>query len=792
MTEFAIADGHALADDEQPAGDEFATLALSAIVPSLTNPRTHFDEAKLAELAESIKAQGVGQPILVRPLPANRLDETSRKLGRGQRETHEIISGERRYRASKLAGKATIPVLIRQWDDVQVLTFQLVENLQRDDLSELEEAEGYQRLIDQAAMAKEVIGERIGKSRSYVYQRLKLLDLDPAGREALRKGSAAGGIDFSRALLIARIPDAKLQIKALGQATGSDNYGRALPVKELQAWLQTNVMLSLKRTSFDIKDLTLREGAGACPECPKRTGANPDLFADVDSADLCTDPTCYHDKEKAAADRRFETAQAEGKKVIEHAQAVKLTSGNLGFGSNWLKGYYDLDEHPHYQLDLEGKTLRKALGKHCPDPVLVLHPESGELHEVLPVDQVKKMILKHGLSRSAKHEAKKKDQASAERKATPIEDRHEYSERWQRKVLERTDAHLKTQSVVPAELLRAWLYARFDSYDESAFGPALDLGDEFDTNVALDRILTMPEAEVFKLMLRFLLWDGADGYHAWDKDSERQQGPRTPLFELVHMAGVDVEAARAEVKREMESEDRAAELEVEKASAATAPAAQAKGSARGKKSASKPAAPAKKPKTSEAEARGGIAAALQAAEETDQAPDGAEQEEAAAPAAARLSPMAAWPFPPSGASQVAPRPVPAHAFKLGELAQVKDGSKGPGGKLLKTIGRVGRVIGLGDDGRVHLKHGERKHELVVVSADQLEPYNATPKPGDKVHVIGSGTFRVRLGAEADKYLWRHGTVHGPGNGGWLVRLTGKNGATGDVATFAPEDLEVLE
>ncbi|MBN8749490.1 MAG: ParB/RepB/Spo0J family partition protein [Variovorax sp.] len=787
MTEFAISDGHALAD-EQPAGDEFATLALSAIVPSLTNPRTHFDEAKLAELAESIKAQDVGQPILVRPLPANRLDETSRKLGRSQRATHEIISGERRYRASKLADKTTIPVLIRKWDDVQVLTFQLVENLQRDDLSELEEAEGYQRLIDQAAMAKEVIGERIGKSRSYVYQRLKLLELDPAGREALRKGE----IDFSKALLIARVPDAKLQIKALGQATGSDNFGRALPVKDLQAWLQTNVMLSLKRTSFDIKDVTLREGAGACPECPKRTGANPDLFADVDSADLCTDPTCYHDKEKAAADRRFEAAQAEGKKVIEHAQAVKLSSGNIGFSSNWLKGYYDLDQHPHHQLDLDGKSLRKALGKHCPEPVLVQHPESGELHEVLPVDQVKKLILKHGLSRSAKHEAKKKEQASTERKVTPIEERHEYAGRWQRKVLERTDAHLKTQSVVPAELLRAWLYVRFDSYDEGAFGPALDLGEEFDSNAALDRILTMPDAEVFTLMLRFLLWDGAEGYRAWEEENERQQGPRTPLFELVHMAGVDVEATRAEIKREMESEDRAAEMEAQKASAATAPAAQAKGSARGKKSASKPAAPAKKPKTSESEARGEIAAALQAAEETDQAPDGAEQEEAAAPAAAPLAPMAAWPFPPSGASQVAPRPLPAHVFKLGELAQVRAGSKGPGGKLLKTIGRVGRVIGLGDDGRVHLKHGERKHELVVVDAAQLDPYSATPKPGDKVHIIGTATILVRLGADVNKYLWRHGTVEGPSDGGWLVKLPGKNGALADMVTFAPEDLEVLE
>ncbi|MBS0427571.1 MAG: ParB/RepB/Spo0J family partition protein [Proteobacteria bacterium] len=779
MTEFAISDGHALADDEQPAGDEFATLALSAIVPSLTNPRTHFDEAKLAELAESIKAQGVGQPILVRPLPANRLDETSRKLGRGQRETHEIISGERRYRASKLAGKTTIPVLIRKWDDVQVLTFQLVENLQRDDLSELEEAEGYQRLIDQADMAKEVIGERIGKSRSYVYQRLKLLDLDPAGREALRKGE----IDFSKALLIARVPDAKLQIKALGQATGSDNYGRALPVKDLQAWLQTNVMLSLKRTSFDIKDVTLREGAGACPECPKRTGANPDLFADVDSADLCTDPSCYHDKEKAAADRRFEAAQAEGKKVIEQAKAEKIFDAG---SRNWLKGYYLLDEYPDYRLELDGTTLRRALGKHCPQAVLVKHPETGDVAKVLPVDQVKRLIDMHGLSRTAKHQARmaaKEGKAVDKAAPLPVEQRREYSERWQAAVLQRTDGFLKTQSALPGELLRAWLVDQIHGYESGAFGPALDLGDEFNEREALRRVEAMEEADLPRLMLRYLLWSSEDEYDAWDEDNRNRQGPRTTLFELIHLAGVDVEEAQAEVKRAMESEDRAAELEAEKASAATAPAAQAKGSARGKKSASKPAAPAKKPKTSEAEARGGIAAALQAAEGTDQAPDGAEQEEAAAPAAARLSPVAAWPFPTGEvpSEPVAEPAMPAHVFHPGDLAQVKAGSKGPNGKLLKIIGKVGRIVGVGEDGRLHLRHGERSHELVVLQPEHAEPYLADPLIGSKVRVLS-----------AVQYQWRHGVVKACTPDGWAVTLTGKAGAAADVGVFETNELEVLE
>jgi len=176
-----------------PSQDQFQTLALNSITPSLTNPRKAFNADRLAELAESIKASGVHQPILVRPLPGNRVGETGRKV------THEIVAGERRYRASQLAGATTIPALVRDLSDDQVLEIQIVENLQRDDLTQLEEAEGYHQLMHHSALTSDQVAAKIGKSRSYVYARLKLLDLSMECKDAMR----AGTIDNSRALLIA-------------------------------------------------------------------------------------------------------------------------------------------------------------------------------------------------------------------------------------------------------------------------------------------------------------------------------------------------------------------------------------------------------------------------------------------------------------------------------------------------------------------------------------------------------------------------------------------------------------
>jgi ParB/RepB/Spo0J family partition protein len=184
---------------------EFANLALASITPSLTNPRKTFNPDKLTELANSIKATGMHQPILVRPLTGSRVADTDRAV------QFELVCGERRLRASQQAGLDTVPAMVRVLTDDQVLEIQLVENLQRDDLTAIEEAEGYDALMQHASITADQVGEKIGKSRSYVYGRLKLLDLCTEARVSLRDRT----IDASRALLVARIPDHKLQIKAM-------------------------------------------------------------------------------------------------------------------------------------------------------------------------------------------------------------------------------------------------------------------------------------------------------------------------------------------------------------------------------------------------------------------------------------------------------------------------------------------------------------------------------------------------------------------------------------------------
>ncbi len=780
-----------------------AELPVDQIVPSLTNRSIDEGDADMAELVSSVRRLGVLEPIIVRVLPAIRLDETARQDAGRARPGWEIVAGERRWRAARLAGLKTIPAIVRTLDDAMVLEIQIVENLQRKGLTELEEAEAYQRLVDQARVPKEEIGERVDRSRSYVYQRLKLLDLNPAGREALRKGK----LDFSKALIVARIPNDKLQIKALGIATGEGSYSRPFNKLELQEWVQTNVMLSLKRTKFDIKDETLNAGAGACPACPKRTGAQPDVFADVDSPDLCIDPSCYRAKEKDHDDRRFEEAQREGKKVIDQAKAEKLTSASSG--RHWLAGYYDLNDRPDYMLGVDGNTLKRVLGKHCPEPVLVKHPSTGVVHEVVTIDTAKRLIAQHGLTREAKLNAQNNASAAKANKVEarkPIDQRPEYADRWQSQVLRAADAKLKTMNAIPGELLLAFLIGELSRYD-TAFGPALDLNAEFDEKEAAERLRMAPETELPTIFLRWMLWDcDANSYKAWDEVNQAQQGPRTPLFELIHMAGVDIAATQSDVHREMESEDRAADMEAAeakkaekaaaKASRATAPPAAPAASARGK---------ARAGKTRESEARAGIAEALRAADGShDQAPDGAGLEGAAAPAAS-LGQAAAAAAEEGGAAPAAPDaahpilklqpawPLPAAApaasvpiFRLGDLVRVKAEARGPDGKRRKTCGRVGRITGTSNDGRVQMVYGPRSHETLMIEIADIEPYLADVQPGRQVRVLRTGLTMRRAAFE-----WRTGEAKRLQADGWVIAFPADGKHEACEETFGTEELEVL-
>ncbi|HKU85236.1 MAG TPA: ParB/RepB/Spo0J family partition protein [Casimicrobiaceae bacterium] len=171
-------------DDDTREGDSLQTLAIDRVRPGRYQPRTKMDAASLAELALSIKEQGVMQPILVRPVDGGRF---------------EIVAGERRWRAAQQAGLREIPALVKNIPDQSALAVALIENIQREDLNPIEEAKGLARLIDEFGLTHEAAAKAVGRSRSAVSNLLRLTALAPPVQEYVLAGSLEMG--HARALL---------------------------------------------------------------------------------------------------------------------------------------------------------------------------------------------------------------------------------------------------------------------------------------------------------------------------------------------------------------------------------------------------------------------------------------------------------------------------------------------------------------------------------------------------------------------------------------------------------------
>lgn len=169
-------------------GDELRQLPVERLRPGKYQPRTRMDDASLSELAESIKAQGVMQPILVRATDAT-----------PGAERYEIVAGERRWRAAQLAGLGEVPVLVRVIPDEQALAMALIENIQRENLNPLEEAQGLQRLIDEFGLTHQQAADAVGRSRPAASNLLRLLQLSPVVQSQLMGGDLDMG--HARALL---------------------------------------------------------------------------------------------------------------------------------------------------------------------------------------------------------------------------------------------------------------------------------------------------------------------------------------------------------------------------------------------------------------------------------------------------------------------------------------------------------------------------------------------------------------------------------------------------------------
>ena len=220
-----------------------STLAVNDIIPNRDQPRKTFDEAALEELAESIKQHGILQPLLVRPLPAG---------------GYQLVAGERRWRAARIAKLSEVPVIIKELSDTEAMELAIIENLQREDLNPIEEAEGLQALADKCGYTQEEIAASVGKSRPAIANSLRLLRLPEDVREMTKNGVISAG--HARALLA-------FESTALMQEVAEQIVSRKLTVRDVEKMAKSPKKAVTRKAKkrnafFDEVELSLSEALG--------------------------------------------------------------------------------------------------------------------------------------------------------------------------------------------------------------------------------------------------------------------------------------------------------------------------------------------------------------------------------------------------------------------------------------------------------------------------------------------------------------------------------------------------
>lgn len=786
-----------------------------SIARSLRNPRKHFDQAKLQELADSIKATGVHQPILLRPLPESRIadEQAWAKAEKRERAQYELIAGERRWRASQIAGLAEIPAMIRPMSDADALRAAVIENLQRADITKLEEAEGYRELLDLGETTAEKIAEDVGKSRTYVFNVLKILDACEQVREALRVGE----IDYSRAQLLARIPSAQLQANALKDITRTDWQGERPSYRECEVLVQREYMVRLDRAKFDIADATLVPAAGACANCNKRTGADAELKKEMGSADICTDKPCYDAKSEAHTARIVQEAKDKGHTVIVGKEAAELQA--QGYNEKLL-GYRRLDAIEDSPGD---HSLRKIIGDQMKaegiQPVKIESPRrKGELVDALPNETVLRLLkIVDGQAKASEKVAKEARQFSEAKKAqAEAKAQAKFEQAWRDSLLDRAWNTLNAEHP-PAFTMDVHRYLALRAVKSLGTDDAQAIADVlgFDRVGAHTALIEYAKETVNPDFLQLLC--------IMQGDSRASHNPYngTPNEGLMLVAGAVLQERLQAVIKEVKiaaADKHLPKISPLKPAAPKAdlpldPAARAGESrAKGKAKKSPAARASAEPKTTAAEASAAIAAALQ---DQDHGAAAAAQGDDAGPVAAD----AAQGLPPSSTAaevdqavtpdvqQSAPAQTAtandeqdsadagtgaadqaatsqAPTFSNGDLVRVKAGLKGPTGRARKECGRVGVVR----PGHLSLivEFGAGVGQRAGFEAEELELYTADPIVGKRVRVLRAG-----MTAQQAEFLWREGKVLRIREDGWEVEFAGKPGTIAKTAIFGTEELESL-
>jgi ParB/RepB/Spo0J family partition protein len=353
---------------------------------SKTNPRKDFKKEAMEELAASIREHGIKQPLLVRPIAGGKF---------------EVVAGERRYRGAGMAKLSQVPCMVEVMDDKTALEIQAIENLQREDLTAIEEAQGYKQLQDAGYSIEQLI-EKTGKSRSRVFERLRLLKLSADIQKAVLEGK----LDLSRASLIGQAADPKAQKELFTRAISWQ-----WPHSTIKRELETKYQRNLQGAVFDVAATDLVKGCGACAACPRRSG---NIATFEGSPNVCTDVTCFGAKAKAGLEIKIRELEAKGQKVVRgdwSGTYVELSASEYGLGWDNKKSRY--------------KTWAEVLGKKKYTPLLAVK-ENGFVKVVARAEAKKLAGIKSESGRSNSGRSTAEDKKQKESREIRVEAEKRY------------------------------------------------------------------------------------------------------------------------------------------------------------------------------------------------------------------------------------------------------------------------------------------------------------------------------------------------------------------------------
>jgi ParB family chromosome partitioning protein len=313
-------------------------IALAAIAPCPMNLRKRIAGPKFDELVASIRQKGVIEPIIVRPV-------------KGKKASHEVVAGERRFKAAGIAGLSTIPAIVRELTDDEAYDFMLIENLQREDLTDREEAESFKAWVDRSGeMGVQILAEKIGISQAYIRSRIRILALPTAVLKAWEKGDLA----FGHLHQLLRVTDEKELKEMIDWALERihNDWEGPLTIKELAREIDDKSP-ALSGALFGTKDV--------CAKCPSNSMVQKDLFGIESAGARCLSPGC------------FKKHQAEWLTANWKASAAAKKHGTNGFRFHEDVGYDDV--HQFYEY---GQPAAKKC-RECPDFVTVFDL-SGKIH----------------------------------------------------------------------------------------------------------------------------------------------------------------------------------------------------------------------------------------------------------------------------------------------------------------------------------------------------------------------------------------------------------------------------